>query len=119
MYHIKCYPPITMYYSTKINSEAGSSLRSRISQPPTPESRSPWLPGHYSHQLCKNCAGANMVHSQTEHVFILEHYFASKSFAAVCEVQNVNPDKEIPCEISSSHGGEYDVQSCLLGYTAV
>jgi hypothetical protein len=23
-----------------------------------------------------------------------------------------------PCEISSSHGGEYDVQSCLLGYTA-
>jgi hypothetical protein len=23
------------------------------------------------------------------------------------------------CEISSSHGGEYVVQSCLLGYTAV
>jgi hypothetical protein len=23
------------------------------------------------------------------------------------------------CEISGSHGGEYDVQSCLLGYTAV
>jgi hypothetical protein len=23
------------------------------------------------------------------------------------------------CEISSSQGGEYDVQSCLLGYTAV
>jgi hypothetical protein len=23
------------------------------------------------------------------------------------------------CEISSSHGGEYDVQNCLLGYTAV
>jgi hypothetical protein len=23
------------------------------------------------------------------------------------------------CEISSPHGGEYDVQSCLLGYTAV
>jgi hypothetical protein len=22
-------------------------------------------------------------------------------------------------EISSSHGGEYDVQSCLLGYTAM
>jgi hypothetical protein len=22
------------------------------------------------------------------------------------------------CEISSSHGGEYDVQNCLLGYTA-
>jgi hypothetical protein len=25
----------------------------------------------------------------------------------------------VTCEISSSHGGEYDVQSCLLGYTAV
>jgi hypothetical protein len=25
----------------------------------------------------------------------------------------------LPCEISSSHGGEYDVQNCLLGYTAV
>jgi hypothetical protein len=23
------------------------------------------------------------------------------------------------CEILSSHGGEYDVQNCLLGYTAV
>jgi hypothetical protein len=28
--------------------------------------------------------------------------------------------KEInTCEISSSHGGEYDVQSCLLGCTAM
>jgi hypothetical protein len=26
---------------------------------------------------------------------------------------------KIICEISSSHGGEYDVQSCLLGCTAV
>jgi hypothetical protein len=25
----------------------------------------------------------------------------------------------LPCEISSSHGGEYDVQNCLLGCTAV
>jgi hypothetical protein len=25
----------------------------------------------------------------------------------------------LTCEISSPHGGEYDVQSCLLGYTAV
>jgi hypothetical protein len=23
------------------------------------------------------------------------------------------------CEISSSHGGEYDVQSCLMGFSAV
>jgi hypothetical protein len=26
-------------------------------------------------------------------------------------------DCQNKCEISSSHGGEYDVQSCLLGYT--
>jgi hypothetical protein len=25
----------------------------------------------------------------------------------------------VACEISSFHGGEYDVQSCILGYTAV
>jgi hypothetical protein len=30
---------------------------------------------------------------------------------------NINELKD--CEISSSHGGEYDVQSCLLGCTAV
>jgi hypothetical protein len=30
-----------------------------------------------------------------------------------------NQTKCIYCKISSSHGGEYDVQSCLLGYTAV
>jgi hypothetical protein len=28
-------------------------------------------------------------------------------------------ENRVFCEISSSHGGEYDVQSCLLGYTAV
>jgi hypothetical protein len=27
--------------------------------------------------------------------------------------------RQLYCQISSSHGGEYDVQSCLLGYTAV
>jgi hypothetical protein len=38
-----------------------------------------------------------------------------------CVFENVNCyEKELLfCEISSSHGGEYDVQSCLLGCTAV
>jgi hypothetical protein len=37
-----------------------------------------------------------MVYSQAEHVFILEHYFASKLFAAVGEAySNVYPDKEL------------------------
>jgi hypothetical protein len=34
--------------------------------------------------------------------------------------RNIPEDSHLhTCEISSSHGGEYDVQSCLLGYTAV
>jgi hypothetical protein len=32
---------------------------------------------------------------------------------------NEREKTRIICEISSSHGGEYDVQNCLLGYTAV
>jgi hypothetical protein len=42
-------------------------------------SRSPWLLGRYSRQLRKRCAGANMVYSRAERVFILEHYSTSKS----------------------------------------
>jgi hypothetical protein len=37
-----------------------------------------------------------MVYSRSERVFILEHYFASKSFGAVREAfSNAYPDKEI------------------------
>jgi hypothetical protein len=37
------------------------------------------------------------VHSQAERVLILRHYFASKSFAAVCETfSNACPDKKVP-----------------------
>jgi hypothetical protein len=66
--------------------EAGPSLCNRLSQPPlTLESRSLWLLGRCSRQLCKSCAGADMVYSQVECVFILRHYFALKLFAAACE----------------------------------
>jgi hypothetical protein len=51
----------------------------------TLESRSSCLLGRFSRQLCKTCAGPNMAYSRTERVFIPEHYFASKSFAAVRE----------------------------------
>jgi Holliday junction resolvase len=38
-----------------------------------------------------------MVHSRAERVFILEHYLASKSFAAIREAfSNGFPDKEVP-----------------------
>jgi hypothetical protein len=37
------------------------------------------------------------VYLRTEHVFILERFFASKSFAAVREAfSSVYPDKEVP-----------------------
>jgi hypothetical protein len=63
----------------------------------TLESTSHWLPGRCSHQLRKSCAGASMVCSRAERVFVLEHNFASKSFAAVCETfSNAYPDKEVP-----------------------
>jgi hypothetical protein len=65
--------------------------------PVTLESRSPLLLGRCSLQLCKSCAGANMVCSLAERVFILEHYFVPKSFAAVREAfSNAYPDKEVP-----------------------
>jgi hypothetical protein len=61
----------------------------------TLKSKSPLLLSHCSSQLQKSCAGANMVYSKAECVFILKHYFASKSFAAVCEAfSNVYPDKK-------------------------
>jgi hypothetical protein len=41
--------------------------------------------GRFSRQLRKNCAGVNMVYSPEDRVSILEHYFASKSCAAVRE----------------------------------
>jgi hypothetical protein len=37
---------------------------------------------------------------------------------ACCKVKCGSNDNKVS-EISSSHGGEYDVQSCLLGYTAM
>jgi hypothetical protein len=42
-----------------------------------------------------------MVYSRVERVFILENYFASKSFAAVREAfSNAYPVKEVPNKIT-------------------
>jgi hypothetical protein len=67
------------------------------SLPHDTQSREPWLLSHCSSQLHLSCAGTNIVYSQTECVFILEHYFASKLFAAVREAfSNVYPVNEVP-----------------------
>jgi hypothetical protein len=45
----------------------------------------------------KSYAGSKMVYSRAERVFILGHYFASKSFVAVREAfSNAYPGKEVP-----------------------
>jgi hypothetical protein len=45
----------------------------------------------------KSCAGENMVYSRVERMLILEHHFASKSFADVPEAfSNAYSDKEVP-----------------------
>jgi hypothetical protein len=50
-----------------------------------------------SFRLLGRCAGANVVYSRAKRVFILEHYFTLKSFAAVCEAFiSAYPDKEVP-----------------------
>jgi hypothetical protein len=48
-------------------------------------------------------------------VFILEHYFAYKSFAAVCEAfSSAYPDKEIPNKTTVHRLVTFRVDACLL-----
>jgi hypothetical protein len=75
----------------------------RLSQPPllTPELITPLLLGRCSVHLRRSCAYANTVYSQAERMFIvvhlLEHNFASKSFAAFRETFSYAlHDKEVP-----------------------
>jgi hypothetical protein len=57
------------------------------------------LLGRYSRQLRKSCASANKAYSRAERVFIFEHYFESKSFAAVYEARcSAYSVKEVPNE---------------------
>jgi hypothetical protein len=56
-----------------------------LTSPATFYSRKSWLLGRCSCHLRKSCAGASTVYSRKKRVFILQHYFASKSFAAVLE----------------------------------
>jgi hypothetical protein len=85
------------YFGKKIQSEAGPPPWNRLSQTSRDtRGKVPWLLGRYSLQLRKSCAVANMVYSRSERVLILEHYFTSKSFAAVREAfSNAYPDKEL------------------------
>jgi hypothetical protein len=88
-------PGSVTYYGTKLNQQP---VYRRVNSLPTSardDSKSPWLLGHCSRHLRKSCADANIIYSRAERVFIVEYYFASKSFAAVREaLNNVYRDKE-------------------------
>jgi hypothetical protein len=98
VYQLKYNLTIITNCGTKIKPEAGPLPCNTLpTSSVTQKWRSTWLLGRCSHQLRKSCAGANTVCSLAERVFILEHFFALKSFAAVHEIfSNAYPDKEVP-----------------------
>lgn len=68
--------------------------------PVTLESKSLSLLGRCLLQLLKICEISSVVYSRAEHVFILQHCIASKSFAALCKVINKTcSHTEVPIKI--------------------
>jgi hypothetical protein len=100
VYQFKCNPKKITYCGTKMKSEVGPPPPcSRLSQP-APWHSSQGYSGCYA-AAHVSCAGASIVYSRAERVFILEHYFGWKSFAAVREAfSNAYPDKEVPNKIT-------------------
>lgn len=82
-------------------------------------SRSAFLLGHCSCQLCKSCIGANMVYSWSECVFILNHHFTSKSFAGVHEaLSTMCANKEVQNQTVYQDRTKYQNTGsvCIVGY---
>jgi hypothetical protein len=62
----------------------------------TLESGSPWLLSHCSCELRKSCAASKIGVFTSRTLFILKHYFASKSFSAAREAfSNAYTDREV------------------------
>jgi hypothetical protein len=65
---------------------------------------------------------SNIKRTSRKHVSYYQHWIFQWRFylgtQVLCSPSQGHMYQSIR-EISSSHGGEYDVQSCLLGYTAV
>jgi hypothetical protein len=93
--HLKSSPRTVTCCCIRMKSEAGPPPCNRLSL--WGQSGIPLFLGRCSRELRRSCAGAKMVYSRTELAFILGHYFASKSFAAVPEAfTNVFHYKEVP-----------------------
>jgi hypothetical protein len=55
-----------------------------------------------------------MMYSRAECVFILEDYFAMKSFTAVRKaLSNAYPDKKVPNKITRRLATKFQVDACL------
>jgi hypothetical protein len=96
--HLKCNPKTITYYNTKIKSEAGLPPCNRFAQSPRdPRVNVTLVARPLLTPVAQKLCGANMVYLRVEHVFILEYYFASKSFAAVRKAfSNAYPVKQGP-----------------------
>jgi hypothetical protein len=91
VYYLKCNPNINHLYCLQMKSEARLHPCMKV------KLRSPWLLGRCSRQLRESSAGANMLYSRAERVFILDHYFAQKSFSAVREaLSSASYDDDVP-----------------------
>jgi hypothetical protein len=60
-------------HKNEIRSRSAPHVIDSPNLPRGTESRSPWLLGRCSLQLCKSCAGANIVYLRAECVFFLEY----------------------------------------------
>jgi hypothetical protein len=97
MYILELIPTAIMYCGTKMKSEAGLLPYDRLFRRPPLHSTQ----GHSGCWAAARATCAKAVQERTlyfhERVFILAHYFAYKSFAAVREAfNNAYPDKEVP-----------------------
>jgi hypothetical protein len=93
MFHSKHNPTTITYYDTKMIWEA---YPPHVIATPNLPSNTRVKVTLVARPLRKSSASANMVYSRAERVFILQHHFASKSFAAVREAFScTHPDKEV------------------------
>jgi hypothetical protein len=85
MYHSKQYNITCLQrYNNEITSRS-TRVTGCPKLPVKLKPKSSWLLGRCSRQLRRNCAGGNKLYSRGKSVFIVKHYFASKSSAAVCK----------------------------------
>jgi hypothetical protein len=96
MYNLKRNTTTVMYYCTKLNQKQVHSREIvSLNLPRNALIEVTLVARPLLTPLAQKLCNANMMYSRAERVFILEHYFTSKSSAAVREKFG-NADKEVP-----------------------